>query len=65
MQTTEPNLYDVASGQATDAEEDPRVAAGLAEMAAAAARLRNLALDLEDEEPGMAFDPAWLGEDRL
>ena len=62
MERTDPKLDNVASSQATAADEDPRIAAGLVELAAAAARLR--ALGLEGEEPGTAFDPAWPGEDR-
>jgi hypothetical protein len=42
-----------------DLDED-RIAAGLAELAAAADLLR--ALPLDDEEPEAAFDPAWPDE---
>ena len=50
------------NGTAQSAAQDPRIAAGLVELAAAAERLRDL--DLEGEEPGTAFDPAWPSEDR-
>ena len=40
--------------------DEARIEAGLAELAAAADLLRELPLD--DEEPGVAFDPTWSDE---
>ena len=42
------------------AQEDPRIAAGVADLAAAAAQLRDLVAD--SEEPGTTYDAAWPAE---
>jgi hypothetical protein len=60
-------MTSIADSQAGSSSPPPdagldeiRIAAGLAELAAAADRLRRLPLD--DEEPGLTFDPTWPDE---